>query len=198
MAYTGYRMYRGVGGLGSVDFATVVGASATGVGTITVTGAGHAAGTTYTYVLRPVVVDLETPDYSCTCEVVMDGDADWLGNRPAAAIGLTAEPIAAGEVRLRWHYATPRGGSAPNDFGIYYSTSSPASTSGSPNATKSYTTDGYYSQDVTLADGTTYYFAVTARTSGGVESSAVTAGPVVADSTAPDAPPIYTSAAFDD
>ncbi len=196
MASTEYRLYRGVGGIGSVDFSSAVDTCGSGEVVIQTVGLGHVASTTYTYVLRPVKSDLITPDYSCAVEFVTDSDGDWLGNRPTPATGLSAEAIGGAELRLRWHYITPRGGSAPSDFGIYHGSEYPVDTSGAPDTTESYTRDGFYTKDVSLVDATTYYIAVTARTAGGVESVAISTGPVVADGTAPGAPTIYTEADF--
>ena len=196
-----YYLYRGEGGISEVDFSSEVATVAAGNSSRIFTGLGHLANTRYTYVLRPArtLSDdsvLITPDYSCRVEFETDGSTEWLGDRPGGVEGLSAEIISGGQIRLRWRYRTPYGGSAPNDFGIYYGTS-PDITPGSPNTTESYTADGEYSVDLTLTDGTAYYFAVTARDSTPVESHlSDVIGPFIADDTAPDAPTLITAATF--
>ena len=194
MPFSGYKVYRGVGGLGSVDFSSDVGSVVSGNDSIDLVGLGYAVSTRYAYVLRAVVDDLETPDLSCAVEFVTDGSGDWLGNRPAIPSGLTATVKDGGDVELRWTYRTPWGGAAPADFGIYYGTD-PQITTGSPQTTKAYAAPGRYAKTITLSDGVTYWFGITARTAGGVESPlSGVVGPVVADDTAPSAPTLLASA----
>jgi hypothetical protein len=187
-----YRVYRGKGGITNVDFGTPLAEVVTT--STSLAGLGHDAGERYTYAVRPVREDtLECPDISCATEAVFDNTGDWVGNRPAPVEDISAEAIAGGKIRLRWSYRTPRGGSAPNDFGVYYGTS-PEITPGSPDATESYTKDKTYTKDLTLSGGTTYWLAVTARTSAPVESAlSRIVGPIVADSAAPDAPAAFVS-----
>ena len=101
-----------------------------------------------------------------------------------------------GKIALTWGYTTPHDGSAPADFGVYYSTSS-AIVPGSPDATVSYTTDKTYSIDLSLDDGLTYWLAVTARSAEGVESYlSEVIGPFVAKATPPAAPAVYARSEF--
>ncbi len=196
MPFTGYRVYRGVGGLGNVDFSSAVGSVGAGNDSIALAGLGHAAATKYTYVLRPVLSDLETPDYSCVVEVSMDASADWEGNRPAPVSGLSVEVVAGGKTRLRWSYTTPRNNTAPSGFSIWHGSSLPVDTSGAADATETYAADGTYSKDITLTDGATTYFAVTAFSASVVHSALAVVGPVVADDTDPAAPTIYTGSTY--
>ena len=201
VAGPGYYLYRGIGGMSNVDFTTPVGTVIGAASSETFTGLGHETNTRYTYVLRPWRRDadgdiLETPDLSCRVEFETDGDTEWLGNRPGQAEYLEAEVISGAQVRLRWRYRTPYGGAAPSDFGIYYQ-STPDITPGSPQTTESYTKKGSYSKTLSLVDGTTYYFAITARTAAGVESHLSNViGPYIADDTAPDTPTLMTSTTF--
>jgi len=192
-----YYVYRGVGGIENVDFDTPVDTLGSGETEPTLTDLGHAALTTYCYVIRPVLGALETPDLSCRVLMETDAAGDWVGNRPVGVEAFSATVIAGGEIRLRWTYRTPYGGSAPNDFGIYYSTTGPDITLGSPDATKSYTTDGQYVEDLALSDGVSYWVCVTARTATPVESmrSAIL-GPLLADDTAPANPAVYAASAW--
>lgn len=196
-----YYLYRGVGGISGVDFSSPVATLAGGNASRIFTGLGHDANTRYTYVLRPArtLADtsvLVTPDMSCRVEFETDGAGDWLGNRPGSVEGLSAEVISGGVIRLRWNFRTPYGGTAPNDFGIYYSTS-PDITPGSPSTTESYTADGAYSKDIPLSDGVAHYFAITARDATPVESHiSEIIGPFIADDTAPDAPTLITATTF--
>jgi hypothetical protein len=196
-----YYLYRGEGGISEVDFSNEVATVGGGNASNVFSGLIHEANTRYTYVLRPArkLSDdsiLITPDMSCRVEFETDDSGDWLGNRPGSVEGMSAEIISGGQIRLRWRYRTPYGGDAPNDFGIYYSTS-PNITPGSPNATESYTADGAYSKEITLSDGVAYYFAITARDAAPVESHiSEIIGPFIADGTAPDAPSLLTSTTF--
>jgi len=192
----GYRIYRGLGGPDKVDFTSSVGSAAAGASSVSLVGLGHAVSSRYTYVIRPYLGALETPDYSARVEFETDASGDWVGNRPGQVEWIEAEVIASGEIRLRWHYRTPYGAAAPADFGLYYA-QEPSIDPGSPQATESYTADGPYSKDLTLADGVTYFFALTARTAAGVESHlSKMIGPFVADSAAPATPGLYTSQSF--
>jgi hypothetical protein len=193
MAFTGYRAYRGVGGIGSVDFTTPVGSVPAGNGSITLAGLGHAADTAYTYVLRPVLDDLETPDVSCVVTLVTDATGDWAGNRPGRVNGFTAEPMAGGKVRLRWRYRTPRGGEPPLVFAVYHGPSLPIDTSGAPDAGVACTADGRYATELSLTAGQTYCFAVAAVSAADVVGPFSVTGPVVAVGAAPAAPAIITT-----
>ncbi len=196
MIFTGYRAYRGIGGIGAVDFATPVGSVSAPSGSITLAGLGHVADTTYTYVIRPVVNGLETPDVSCVTTFVTDGSGDWAGNRPDAVDGFGVEVVADGKVRMRWRSHTPHGAAPPDAFAIHHGPSLPVDTSGPAAATESYTADGRHSVDLSLASGQTYYFAITAVSAAGVAGPASVAGPVVAAGDAPMAPVLYTNTSF--
>ena len=199
--YGFYQLYRGEGGLSGVDFDTPISSVMEAISSKTFTGLGHDANTRYTYVLRPVRLDgngalLVTPDISCRTEFETDGDTDWLGERPGQVEFIEAQVISGAQIRLRWRYRTPYGGTAPSDFGIYYQ-ATPGITPGSPDTTESYTKKGSYSKTLSLVDGTTYYFAITARTAAGVESHLSNViGPYIADDTAPDTPTLMTSTTF--
>lgn len=194
----GYNVYRGVGGIENVDFDMPATYLCSGNTTPTLTGLGHSASKRYTYVVRPVrgASELETPDYSCSIEFETDGAGDWLGDRPARVEFVEAIVQSGGQVELRWGYRTPYGGSTPSDFGIYYA-NEPSIAPGSPEATETYTQDQVYTKTLTLTGGSTYWFAVTARTAGGVESHlSEIVGPLVADATAPAAPVVYAGVSF--
>ncbi|KKL96563.1 hypothetical protein LCGC14_1843250 [marine sediment metagenome] len=196
MALGFYRVYRGVGDITNVDFGTVIAEVDGALTTVSLTGEGHAASTRYTYAVRPVRGgdELETPDLSCAVTFETDGGGDWLGDRPAMVEFLEATVEDGGDIALAWSFRTPYGGSAPNDFGVYYS-GTPDITPGSPDATESYTSDGRCATTLTLTGGQTYWFAVTSRSAGGVESLlSEIIGPFVADSTAPGAPDLYLRA----
>ena len=185
-----YRLYRGVGGIESVDFDTLLG-SAYGT-SITLTGLGHAASTRYTYVCRPALDDLETPDLSCSVEFVTDSESDWTGNRPVPVVHAEAEVRADGVIRVRWRYR--KGEVTPDDVSIWYGTTPPTGT-GAPDHTATYSADGYSYKDFTLTDATAYYFRLVAR-DGSVESEPLIIGPYLADSTAPDAPTLTAEATW--
>ena len=194
----GHLLYRGTGGIENVDFSTYVGFAQPDAASISLVGVGHDASTRYTYSVRPICGNgwLETPDVSCSCEFETDGDGDWLGNRVWPVEWVDAEVLSGGQVKVRWSYRTPYGGTAPADFGVYYA-SSGSITPGSPDATETYTADGTYSHTFTLSDGQTYWFAVTAGDSQGVESHlSGIIGPYLADATAPAAPAVTVSTTF--
>ena len=193
MSFTGYRIYRGVGGLADVDSSTPV-ATVTGPGASkAIAGLGHAANTTYTYVLRAVYSDIESPDISAVIELVTDSGGDWLGNRPDPVTFLEAEVRPSGDILLRWQYRT--GGVAAADFGVYY-LADPHIVIGTPDSTDTFTRDKTYTKTLSLVDGTAYWFAVTARTSSGVESVPTKIGPFIADATPPATPTLIAETTF--
>ena len=194
MGFTGYRAYRGVGGLGNVDFTSPVASAAGPASAITIAGAGHTASTAYTYVLRAVLDDLETPDYSCAVEMVTDAAANWLGYRPAVATGLNGSQLAGGKVRLLWQYTTA--GAPAEEFLIHVDNSPQVDTSGPADATVSYTNDGTYACELTLTAGQTYWLAVRACSPAGTYSPVRIAGPIVADASPPASPTVYTDSVF--
>jgi len=196
MAFTGYRIYRGAGGIGKVDFATPVESVSGAASGVQLAGKGHEPSTKYTYVVRPVLADLESPDVSCAAQFETDPAGDWLGSRPAPVEIVETEVLEAGKVRLRWSHRTRPGWPEPDDFGVYHA-QTPAITPGSPQATVAYSGDGQYTATLSLTGGKTYWFAVTARTESGAESVlSEVVGPFVADAAAPPQPTVYTGATF--
>ena len=194
----GLRVYRGIGSLAAVDFDTPVGFAQPGATSITLVGLGHAASTRYTYVARPVCGNgwLETPDFSCRCQVEMDADADWVGTRPGPVEWLTANVEAGGQITLRWRWRKPYGAETPADFCLYYG-DSPSISPGNPQATVDYDRERTYTHTFSLTGGQTYHFAVTARSGGGVESQlSEVIGPYLADATAPAPPTVSVSTTF--
>ncbi len=109
MSFTGYRLYRGRGGPSSIDWTTPVATAEAAADGIVLTGAGHEAGAVYTYALRPVRDDVESPDWACVAELALDGDGQWTGERPAPVTALTTA-AAAGTVRVHWHWRGGGGG----------------------------------------------------------------------------------------
>lgn len=194
---SGHRLYLGTGGLGSIDFGEPVAAVFPGVSAIFLNAYGFAASSRYTLVVRPVINGVETPDYSCRTQFETDGDGQWLGVRPTPVEQVAAETLSGARVKVSWTYRTPEGAVPPNDFGVYYG-SSPRMATGSPNATVDYTRDKRYSHTFALSDAGTYHFAVTARTSAPVVESGLcgVTGPVIADSTGPDRPPVIVTRTF--
>jgi len=193
---SGHRLYIGNGGLDSVDFSVIQATAVPVASGMALAGYGLAASSRYTLVVRPVLNGLETPDLSNAVEFETDADGNWLGNRPVPVERVTAEAKAGGQVMVSWTYWTPDGLVVPHGFGVYYDTD-PEITVGSPNATEDYTRDGRYSHTFTLIDGQTYFFAVTARTEGGLESRlSGIAGPVIADATGPSQPQVIVTRAF--
>lgn len=192
----GYNIYRGIGGLSEVDFTTPVVFDEHGPAEtpFTVEHVGHSPGATYTYVARPVKDGLETPDFSCNCEVHIGADGEWPGNRPAKPINADARIISGGQIELRWYYSAKDGSGTPTAFRLYYS-ASPNITKGSPQATETYVgADGFlYAHAFTLTDAATYYFGVAAYISDTeVEGELLEIGPFVADGTAPSQPSLAT------
>ena len=197
LPHTGYHLYVTQGGLVDTDFqADPVAVIPAGQSSGVLVGGGFAASGRYTLVLRPVIADVETPDISCRFEFETDPDGQWLGLRPSPVEAAGAELLPAGQVAVSWTYRTPTGGVAPQDFGVYYA-SKPEITAGYPQATVSYERDGKYSCTLSLVGGQTYFFGVTARSPGGVESYlSPIIGPVVADSSAPMQPPVILTTTF--
>lgn len=195
-ATSGYNVYRGEGDISNVNFDAPVAYLRAGQTTPSLVGLGHNSSTRYTYAIRPVRNGLEGPDLSCRVELVIDDSGEWTGDRPTAVELVEAEPGPGGRVTVRWTFRTPYGQDPPADFAIYRSTGCNISP-GSPDATEAYVTDGEYSHTFELSDGETCYFAITARTSQGVESElSAVVGPVRADASAPQTPTVYVSRTF--
>jgi hypothetical protein len=197
MPHTGYHLYVTQGSLVNTDFdadPTVV--IPAGQSSDVLAGYDFTASERYTLVLRPVIDDAETPDISCRFEFETDPGGQWLGLRPSPVEAVVAEVLSAGQVDVSWTCRTLTGGVEPEDFCVYHA-SGPEITAGSPQSTVSYERDGRYSCTLSLVGGQTYFFAVTARGAGGVESHlSPVVGPVVADSTAPMQPPVVLTTIF--
>jgi hypothetical protein len=196
---SGHRVYRGRGGTSGLDLDQPVGFAQADATTLTLAALGHEPSTRYTYVVRPVCGCgwLETPDYSCTCEMATDEVGDWVGSRPAPVEWLAARVESGGRIVLRWRWRRPYGGIEPADFGLYCS-AAPDIEPGAPQVVVPYSAEGRQcSHAFQLADGEVCYFAVTARTAAGVEShvSAVI-GPYVADATPPAQPDVTVTTVF--
>ena len=195
--HTGYHLYVTQGSLVDTEFeadsAAVIPA---GQSSCVLVDYSFAASGRYTLVLRPVIDDAETPDISCRFEFETDPVGQWLGRRPSSVEAVSAEVLAAGQVTVSWTYRISEGGVRPEDFGLYYA-SGPEITVGSPQATVSYERDGRYSCSLSLVGGQTYFFGLTARSAGGVESYlSPVVGPVVADSSTPMQPPVVLTTTF--
>jgi len=179
-----------------VDFSTVVAAAGAEASAISVVGAGHLADRRYTYVLRPVLNDLETPDVSCVVEFRTDVGGTWPGAAPAGVEGLDATVGAGGQITLAWTYRTPYGAGPPADFCAYHGPGRRIAL-GTPQATLPYTRDGGYEMTLSLTGGQTYFFTVTARSAEGLQSDPCDViGPFVADDAAPQTPVVYTTKTF--
>jgi len=190
---TGHNVYRGTPGLASVDWDSPVAYLPASSSLVSLVGLGHSASQTYVYGIRPVLNGVEGQDISCFVELVTDGDGDWPGGRPSGVEFLDVWPGAGGSITVNWGYRTPYGQETPNDFALYHAPTSEISV-GSPLATQAYVADGEYYHTFDLSEGQSYYFTVSARNASGVESPlASVIGPVLADSTAPQTPVVYTS-----
>jgi len=194
MSFTGYRVYRGRGSLGSVDWTTPVGEAGADATSVQLAGLGHEPGAGYTYVLRPVLADLETGDVSCVVRVAFDGEGDWLGDRPGPVRALSAAVEPAGKIRLRWRPAAE--GAAADEYPVHVGSTLPVDTATDPATVITAVGDVEHQAELTFADGQTVYVAVVARTAAGAPSRAVTIGPIVADAAAPPTPVAYADATF--
>ncbi|MFW6145743.1 MAG: hypothetical protein ACOC7R_00250 [Planctomycetota bacterium] len=176
MSFTGYRLYRGRGGASAIDWTTPVATVPAGQATVDLAGAGHEAGAVYTYALRPVRDDVESPDCACLVELALDAAGEWPGDRPAPVTGLAAA-AADGGVRVHWHWRADPDGPAADRFAVFVGTA-PEVPTDVPVATVAVDGDGAYSAAVTAIDGAVYV-AVRAEIDGGVVSTLATTGPVV-------------------
>jgi hypothetical protein len=79
-----------------------------------------AAGTVHWFGIRPVDADgRQNPLTQGEVRLELDADGAAAGDRPAAPLALHAEPMPAGEVRLRWRYRVGAAGVAPEAFRIF-------------------------------------------------------------------------------
>lgn len=192
-----YNLYRGLGdSLANVDFTAPVATITSPMEAETLVGLVHEPGTSYTYVLRPVLDGLETPAISCRVLFETDASGEWVGSRPAAPQAPAAAAGAGGTVRLSWSYRTPSGQPSPVDFALYLA-AEPAIAPGEPQAIAPYTVDGRYTHTFTPPAGQTCWLAVTARGPAGLESplSAVV-GPLLAVGAGPQQPSFSIETTF--
>ncbi len=89
MSFTGYRIYRGQGGIENVDFTAPV--AATIEANVSLVGLGHEPGRTYCYLVRPVLDGRERPDVACRTELRFDQSGRLCGPRPARPVLLSAK-----------------------------------------------------------------------------------------------------------
>ncbi len=195
--HSGYNLYVAPGDLAEVDFsmspAVVIPA---GQSSCVLLDYAFDVSQRYTLVLRSVISGYETPDFSCRFEFETDQEGQWLGVRPVSVEAVSAKQLSAGRVKLSWTYRTPDRGVSPEAFCVYYE-SGPGITAGDPQAVVSYEQDGAADCTLSLVGGQTYFFAVTARSSDGVESYLPpVVGPVLADSSAPLSPPVILTTTF--
>jgi len=196
LPHTGYHLYAAGGGLDAVEFtAGATGVIPAGVSSARLVGYGFAASSRYTLVLRAVIDGAETPDLSCRTEFETDADGDYLGQRPCGVEAVSTRILSGGQVAVSWTYRTPEGRTAPHDFAVYYGGGLPIVT-GSPAEVIDYLRDGRYSCTLSPEGSQSYFFGVTARGAGGVESRPSISGPVVADSTPPVQPPVIVTPVF--
>ena len=194
MTQTGYNIYRGEGGDSNVDYSAPIGTSASpGVSLVAL---GHKPSTRYVYVVRPVLDGLESPDVSCRLDFETDEQGNWAGQLPGAVQWLGVDIAPEMQVVLRWRYKTELLQQPPESFCLYVSQNKNIMP-GSPQLIIEYTHDGIYSHTLSIGSAGAYYFAVTARSSAGVESpvSAIN-GPVALISRSPAKPNVLFSATF--
>jgi hypothetical protein len=177
MSFTGHYLYRGQGSLANVDFSCPIASVPAGPQSLVLSPGDHDPGQTYTYVLRPVLNGVITPDVSCATTFTIDAAGQWSGETPASPQGLTISVQPASKVRLQWQYATPAGSTPPADFVIRTGKALPLDASVPPTAIVAYTHDGTYVTD--LAALGTRVFTLEARSTAGTRSAALTAGPIL-------------------
>ncbi len=103
MSFTGYRIYRGRGEVSNVDFSTPVAQVSSAQASLL--GLGHEPSARYTYVIRPVLEDLESPDISCSVQLDLDASRNWPGPAPGPVEQIQVQVLPAGQLRIEW--ATP-------------------------------------------------------------------------------------------
>ena len=184
-----YNVYLGVNNLAAVDFDTSVDTLTDAEysdADINLSGAGILASTRYFLVIRPEADGLETPDYSCNVVFETDAAGDWIGSRMTPVFGLSVQRRSGAVMRVIWSYTTPVGDTAPTSFEVYNGETLPLG--GTPDSVD-YTGDMQYQKDLSLVDGTSYYFGVKAVLTDSEDSDfGPIVGPVPADGTAPDVP----------
>jgi len=186
----GYNLYRGGPDFG---YDTVVAYFRRGVATGTTTFLPEAS-TTYKYSLRPVYQGIETPNVNVVADFDVGSDSDWVGNRPEPVTNVLLSQDSGGVIKIEWRYLT--GAAAAASFDIWHDPDVPPDGSAGVDQNVTWTSDGPYAQNFTLTDGLPFFFRIIAKTSGGIESNAVIAGPLLADSTAPAVPTLLNAQTF--
>jgi hypothetical protein len=153
-----YRIYANDGLGGAIDYATPI-ASTTG---LTWTSGVLAFPGMWRFGVRvhDIGTDLEELNLDAAVDLILDGAGADITNRPAAPTGLTATPIAGGEVRLDWNHNIGTGGT-PQGFRVYRGVGSVDY--GTAVATVPYAGAAGHRVTISgLTDGVTYRFGVRA------------------------------------
>ncbi len=182
-----YRIYRGVGGVESIDYATPVGTVPAGTPTKALVGLGHVAGVEYYYAVRAVSDSgVEEANTDKVVRVMIDAAGALVGPPPNAINSAWAEAVAGGKIRLHAYYKAR--GAAGAAVGIQVA----LVTAGVPDWASPLQTIAVARTkrinvvlDNTFTDGQTVRLAVRAVTAAGANGKARRLNPVVADSSAP-------------
>lgn len=119
-----YRLYRGQDG--DIDYETGVAEMALADTEVSIAAQDLPPGTVWHFVRRQVRVDcgLESAS-SDPCIIVVNADGSVSPGAPNVPIGLTAEALVGGKVRLRWRYSTDRQAKPPHGFAVYQAQAKP-------------------------------------------------------------------------
>ncbi len=183
----GYRIYRGVGGVESIDYATPVGTVPAGTGSKALVGLGHVADVEYWYGIRAVSDSgVEESGTAAIVRVMVDSLGNLVGPPPNAINSAWAEAVAGGKIRLHAYYKARGAAAAATGVQVALVTAGVPDWS-SPLQTISVAGTKRINVvlDDTFTDGQTVRLAIRAVTAAGVGGKARHLNPVVADSSAP-------------
>lgn len=179
-----YVIYKNLVSAGPVDLSAPYGTSAT----LTFDTSALAYPFTHNFLVRSydTVTGIEDVGTDARVTIVLDAAGSDVTGRPAAPIGLSAQAIANGGIRVEWSYLPVPGAAAPTSFRVWAQVGT-LNYALAPDATASpYDPDrSEWSADIAgLADGVTYTVGVRATNASGDETNTATVT-VTADATGP-------------
>jgi hypothetical protein len=117
-----YHVYGNAGSGGPIDYGTILATVTSGTAW---TSGVLAASSSWTFAVRAFdpATGLEDANVDVQASLVLDAGQNDVTNLPAAPVGLTITPAAAGFLRVEWHaVVSSRDAACPTSFAVYIGT----------------------------------------------------------------------------